>query len=106
MARVRLANGRFGVAPGTQPAPLRGKIKNPSPPMKPDRRRRAEKRQEARERQLADALTKQGRVIDVDIEMWIEQAARADVNLQIIKAAKSRNREVPYEWEAKDSTDL
>ena len=64
--------------------------KNPSPLTQPDRRRRTWKRQKAIERELAALITAQHRVVDIDTEMWIEQAAVAQVNLEIVKAAKSR----------------
>lgn len=82
------------------------RVKDPGPLLRPDRRRRTTRRVEEIERELRSLLTKQHRTIDIDTALWIEQAATAKVNLEVIGAMRSRNQDVPHEQQAKQSTDL
>jgi hypothetical protein len=72
----------------------------------PDKRTRVWKRRVELERQLKAALEAQGRQFDIDAQLWVEQAATAKVNLEVIAAERSRGKDIPHADQAKQSTDL
>src|SRR5262245_21708079 len=79
--------GRYEVRPGQ--APRTRKVKDPSPPLSTDGRRRYNRRRKAIEAALRTEVARQGRVVDLLMDHRIGAAAEAAIQCEIIRAKRS-----------------